>query len=56
MDWAIHTVASFREKTMYTVQSIQHYALRQTLPQSNLDAEISLKMYLIPKNFRRLLS
>jgi hypothetical protein len=49
MDWAICTVASVLEKTMYIVQSIQHCAMMQTLPQIDLDAEISLKMYLIPK-------
>jgi hypothetical protein len=49
MDWAICTVASIHEKAMYIIQSIQHCAMRQTLPQRDLDAEISLKMYLIPK-------
>jgi hypothetical protein len=49
MDWAMYTVAFVLEKTMYAVQSIQHCAMRQTLPQRNLDAEISLKMYLVRK-------
>jgi hypothetical protein len=49
MDWAMYTVAFVLEKTMYAVQSIQHCAMRQTLPQRDLDADLSLKMYLIPK-------